>query len=159
MGASVGLKCMVEPLAAGYRFAQTLSWDEEEIVAGARFLDDRNPVHNDHAAATASRFGRLIACGPHISGIHACMLPTHCTSRGFGVLGTFFTVRYSAPVFANTPYELHWTVTAATPHKSGGHIMDWVGAVGPSEGGRACIDATGQLLVTSARPDSSITAR
>lgn len=137
------------PLDVGYRFARTLSLRNDEIIAGARFLDDKNPIHNDPVLAAASRFGRLIACGPHVSGIHACMLPTHCTALGYDVLGTVFTVRYTAPVDANTQHDLTWTITAITQHRSGGNLIDWTGTVTNQTNERVCIEATGQTLATS----------
>jgi 3-hydroxybutyryl-CoA dehydratase len=136
------------PLDLGYRFARTLTLSNDEIIAGARFFDDQNPIHNDLTLAATSRFGGLIACGPHVSGIHACMLPTHCTNLGYDVLGTVFTVRYTAPVHADTLHELAWTITAITPHRSGGNLIDWTGTVTNQTTERVCIEATGQILVS-----------
>jgi 3-hydroxybutyryl-CoA dehydratase len=138
----------VKPFVIGYRITRTLAFNDDEIIAGAVFLGDRNPLHNDAAAAATSRFGGLIACGPHISGIHACMLPTHCTSLGFDVVGTTFTTRYTAPVHSNAAHEFTWTVTTTAPHRSGGFSIDWAGTVmNPTR--RICIEATGQVLVTN----------
>jgi 3-hydroxybutyryl-CoA dehydratase len=139
------------PLDLGYRFARTLTLSNDEIIAGAQFLDDQNPIHNDPAHAATSRFGGLIACGPHISGIHACMLPTHCTSLGYDVLGTLFTVRYTAPFHTDTLHELAWTITAITTHRSGGNLIDWTGTVTTQTSERVCIEATGQILTTQKR--------
>jgi 3-hydroxybutyryl-CoA dehydratase len=137
------------PLDLGYRFARTLTLSNDEIIAGAQFLDDQNPIHNELTLAATSRFGGLIACGPHVSGIHACMLPTHCTSLGYDVLGTVFTVRYTAPVHADALHELAWTITAITPHRSGGNLIDWTGTVtNQAAERRVCIEATGQILAT-----------
>jgi acyl dehydratase len=47
----------------------------------ARTMGDANPMHHDEAFATPSRFGGLIACGPHISGLHRCMLPTWFSAK------------------------------------------------------------------------------
>ena len=137
------------PLDVGYRFARTLTLSNDEIIAGARFLDDQNPIHNDPVLAAASRFGGLIACGPHVSGIHACMLPTHCTALGYDVLGTVFTVRYTAPIHADILHDLAWTITAITQHRSGGNLIDWTGTVTNQTSERVCIQATGQILATS----------
>lgn len=138
----------ITTLDLGYRFAKALRLSSDEIIAGAQFLDDQNPIHNDPAHFATLRFGGLIACGPHVSGIHACMLPTHCTSLGYNVLGTVFTVRYSAPFHADTLHDLAWTITALAPHRSGGNIIDWTGTVTNQTSGQSCIEATGQILTT-----------
>lgn len=146
----------LSPLRPGDVIRRTITLSEDDIRAGADFLDDQNPIHRD--ADAAGRFGRVIACGPHIGGIHACMLPTHCASIGLDVLGTTFTTRYVGPVYAGIEHELTWTVTGATAHRSGGYLVDWEGEVrrmeasspsdAPVGGGAACILTTGQVLIT-----------
>ncbi len=106
------------PIVVRESFEQRMVFTEREIVDGARFLNDRNPLHNDVEFAKATRFGALIACGPHISGIHCCMLPTWFSQR-CAVLGVDFTTRYLAPVFADREYTMHWEVIAITPSGSG----------------------------------------
>jgi acyl dehydratase len=132
----------------GYSFYASGRWSEAELIIGARFLGDQNPFHNDVDAARTGRFGRLIACGPHISGIHACLLPTHCTTRGLEVIGTSFTTRYSAPVFAHVAYVMSWEVVGLVTHRSGGTLVDWTGTVTSEASPRPSIEATGQVLVS-----------
>lgn len=136
--------------AVGYSIHTTLCLTDDEIVAGARFMGDGNPIHNDPSAPATIRFGGLIACGPHVSGIHACMLPSHCTSLGLDVLGTVFTVRYTAPFRANVVHDLSWVVGTVVPHRSGGSLVNWNGQVVDRQGA-VCIEATGQVLVTHRR--------
>ena len=135
-------------LEPGYCFERELLLTEVEIIAGARFLGDRNPLHNDPLAAAQSRFKGLIACGPHVSGIHACMLPTRCTELGYDVLGTVFTVRYTAPVLAQVRYQLAWTITTVTEHRNGGHFIDWTGTITNPNTNYNSVEATGQILAT-----------
>jgi 3-hydroxybutyryl-CoA dehydratase len=144
----------MEPFVVGHRIAKSLLLSDDEIIAGARFLGDRNPIHNDPHDPATRRFGGLIACGPHVSGMHACMLPSHCVARGYDVLGTVFTVRYAAPFPANSMHEFAWEASSAVSHRSGGVLVDWKGTVTPVEGGRACIVATGQVLLNE-RVDES----
>jgi acyl dehydratase len=139
----------IGPFSIGYAFHETAQWNQEDLMRGARFLGDQNPLHNDLEAARVGRFGRLIACGPHISGIHACLLPTHCTHLGFEVVGTNFTIRDTGPVFADTTYKLAWEVVAIAAHRSGGHLVDWAGSVRSDDSERPSIEATGQVLVAS----------
>jgi 3-hydroxybutyryl-CoA dehydratase len=135
-------------LGLGYRLVMSLTLTNDAIISGAKFLNDRNPIHNDVTVAAASRFGGLIACGPHVSGLHACMLPSFFTEVGANVLGTYFTVRYAAPVHANVPHELHWEISKLEPHRSGGTLIDWAGAVTSQATHRTCIEATGQVLAS-----------
>jgi acyl dehydratase len=137
------------PFDIGYAFHEAGRWTETELMIGARFLGDRNPLHNDVEAARAGRFGRLISCGPHISGLHACLLPTHCTELGLDVVGTSFTTRYTAPVFADVDYTLAWEVIGVKSHRSGGKLVDWIGAVSKRESKRSSIEATGQVLIST----------
>jgi 3-hydroxybutyryl-CoA dehydratase len=139
----------VEPLRVGDRIARTLALNAAQLIAGAEFLQDANPLHNDAAVAARSRFGGLIASGPHIGGIHACMLPTHCNHLGLDVLGTYFTTRYVAPVMVDVEHELAWIVTMITPHKSGGWLVDWTGTISTFAANPVCcVQTTGQLLVS-----------
>jgi 3-hydroxybutyryl-CoA dehydratase len=143
---------MEPPFEIGHAISRTLVFTSEDIITGARFLQDSNPLHNDRAVAEASRFGGLIACGPHVSGIHACMLPSHCADQGLRVLGTVFSVRYTGPVLASVSYELNWTVTQVSAHRSVGHFVGWTGTVHTESDQQVCIEATGEVLVTRQEP-------
>jgi 3-hydroxybutyryl-CoA dehydratase len=138
-----------EPFRIGDRIARTICLSGHEIIVGAKFLEDANPLHNDAEVAAKSRFGGLIASGPHIGGIHACMLPTHCNRLGLDVLGTYFTTRYRSPVTADVEHELAWVVTGVASHKSGGWLVDWAGTISTfATNPVCCVQTTGQLLVS-----------
>jgi 3-hydroxybutyryl-CoA dehydratase len=140
---------LLTALTVGDRIARTVTLSPAELIAGAKFLQDANPLHNDAEVAAKSRFGGLIASGPHIGGIHACMLPTHCNDLGLNVLGTYFTTRYLAPVMVDVEHELAWVVTAIANHKSGGWLVDWSGTISTFATNPACcVQTTGQLLVS-----------
>jgi len=53
----------------GENFEQTETIDEETISAFAHLVGDLNPLHHDRLAAAASRFGGIIASGPHCASI------------------------------------------------------------------------------------------
>jgi acyl dehydratase len=107
-------------------------------------MGDRNPLQNYIAVAEALRFGSLIACGPHIAWIHACMLPTYGTSLGAAVLGLEFSVTYASPVFPNIEYQMWWEVACVTA-KGKGWVVEWHGAV--SLGAVNAISASGTVLL------------
>jgi acyl dehydratase len=106
------------PFVVGEFVETTMAFTNQDILEGARFMNDRNPLHNDVGFAASTRFGALIACGPHISGLHSCMLPTWF-SQQCAVLGVEFTTRYLAPVFADREYTMRWEIVAITPGGSG----------------------------------------
>ena len=132
------------PVSVGQRVEAALTLDVDSIIAGAELLRDLNPLHNDLRAAEASRFGSLIACGPHAAGIHACMLPTFFTGLGFGVVGIEFTVRYLRPVLPDVDYTMWWEV-ASVDARGSNWRTDWIGAIATDES--ESISATGSVLV------------
>jgi acyl dehydratase len=132
------------PVVVGQRIEDVLQLDTSTIIAGAALMGDKNPLHNDVAVARESRFGSLIACGPHAAGLHACMLPTYVSSLGHGVVGVEFTLQYRQPIFPDTEYEMWWQVVSTEPR--GRHwLAHWVGAVGV--GDSESITATGSVLI------------
>ena len=132
------------PVALGQRVEADLTLDAGSIIAGAVLMRDRNPLHNDVIAASASRFGSLIACGPHAAGIHACMLPSYFTDLGLGVVGIEFTVRYLHPVLPDTKYSMWWEL-AAVEARGSNWRTDWIGAI--ENDATPAISATGSVLV------------
>lgn len=103
------------PVAAGDRIEAPLRLDEAGIVAGAAALGDFNPLHHDRGVAARSRFGSLIASGPHVSGQHMCLIPTHLAGRGIVAVGLEFTTRWRRPVLPGVDYLMWWEFTETTP--------------------------------------------
>lgn len=134
------------PVAVGQRIEDVLELDAPTIIAGAELLRDANPLHRDVAAARASRFGSLIACGPHAAGIHACMLPTYVSSLGHGVVGVDFTLQYRQPILPDVEYVMWWEVSA-THARGRNWLTTWFGAVGT--GDAESITGTGSVLILS----------
>ena len=133
------------PVSEGFTVSRLLALSPEDIIAGACFLDDRNPLHHDPVAAAASRFGGLIASGPHIAGLHAAMAATELSAYG-APLGLEFTIRYAAPVKPGT-LTLTWTVTSVEPKPSlDGHFLRLSGEV-RSDQGEALITSKGLVLL------------
>ncbi len=133
------------PVEVGWTISRSLRLTAADIVAGALFLDDRNPLHNDEAVAAASRFGELIASGPHVAGLHASMLPTELSAFG-APLGLEFTVRYVAPVKAGN-ITMQWSVVSVDAKASlGGHFLRLQGTV-RSEQDELLISSEGLVLL------------
>jgi len=134
------------PVPEGFTISRKLVLTPEDIIAGAQFLGDANPLHHDPAVAAASRFGELIASGPHIAGLHASMLPTALSAYG-APLGLEFTVRYEAPVKAGE-LTMTWTLTSVEPKPSlDGHFLRFHGDVRSDPDPRMLIAADGLVLL------------
>jgi acyl dehydratase len=111
------------PVAIGERFDERVTFDAAAIRAFAAMSGDFNPLHHDDAIAAASRFGSIIASGPHVA------------SRMMGLEATWFSARHQPlglengfrfvrAVPAGTTLTLAWTVTAVSPKPSlGGHVV------------------------------------
>ena len=136
---------MVEcPVKVGQRVEDIFQLSVETIVAGAQMLGDRNPLHHDSEVAAESRFGSLIACGPHAAGLHACMLPSFVSSLGFGVVGVEFSIQYRHPVLPEIPHTMWWTVREVESRGRNWYVT-WIGAVEANR--TTCITGTGEILI------------
>lgn len=132
------------PVGVGHRIEAPLTLDEDAIVAGAAAVGDFNPLHHDRTVAARSRFGALIASGPHASGLHVSMIPTHFAARGIVSLGLEFTTRWRRPVRPDTDYLMWWEVTETVPRGD-----NWFVAMhgGVSADGDPAIIGRGTLLL------------
>jgi 3-hydroxybutyryl-CoA dehydratase len=135
------------PTEVGFTFSKEVSWSSEELIFGAKLLGDENPIHSDLAFAQSTVYEDLIACGPFVSGIHACMLPSYFSKFG-GVVGIESTVRYEAPVYAGVPHLLAWVVESIQERtKHGGYVISCTGSIKRPHDGIACVTATGNILL------------
>ena len=114
--------------------------------AGA--VGDSNPVHHDRAFAASTRYGRLIASGPHTSALLLALTASHFSAKG-SVVGLEFWVRFRRPVFVDETIRLEWLVVKVTPHaKLGGGVVDLRGRVLGADG-KTALGAKGRVLVTA----------
>lgn len=128
------------PLAVGERFTTRAVFDAASIRAFATLSGDNNPLHHDDTAAAAGPFGRLIACGPHVSSLMMGLDATYL-SRRFDALGLHFDFRFVKAIPAGTELTLEWTITGIRATRSlDGHVV--------SVEGRA-FDAAGTVFTTA----------
>ena len=65
------------PVEVGFEFEKELNLSAEEISTFAELSGDFNPIHHDAEIAEASRFGGIVACGPHSSSLFMGSCATH----------------------------------------------------------------------------------
>jgi len=137
---------MYATIGESFEHTQTLS--EEEITAFARSVGDHNPLHHDHAVAGASRYGGIIACGPHYASILISQTATHF-SRGTTMVGLEFSLSFVAPALPGVELRFRWEVTDVVwKEKLNGEIVSLSGSVSDAAG-KLLLRATGKVLVAA----------
>lgn len=113
----------------GYIIESQLLLSEKEVVDGAKFIGDLNPVHNDPDNEQTIRLGGIIASGSHITAVFSALLPTHFMKFG-PMLGAHMDVKFTAPIKPNTIYTMNWVVQSKEYKKSlGGTIYANAGTI------------------------------
>ena len=116
---------------------------EAEIRAFATLSEDFNPLHHDAEIAAASRFGGLIAAGPHYVSLLLGLLATHYSKHGPQV-GVECSVAFKKPVRPGDTIELQWVVRAIEP-KSSGNFVTLDGLI-TNQKGETVLTAVGKIL-------------
>lgn len=131
----------------GERFEHAEPLDEERIAAFAQSIRDFNPLHHDVVTACASRFGGIIACGPHHLSILLAQAANYFT-RNTSMLGLEFSFKFKGPAMAGDMLRFRWEVTDVVWNKKlKGDIVSLTGSVFNS-GGAEILSAHGKVLVS-----------
>lgn len=117
--------------------------DEAAIRTFATSCGDFNPLHHDAEYARGTRFGGLIACGPHYLSLLMGLMATHYTAHGPQV-GIDFSTQFKKPVRPGDTIELKWVVTALEPKKSG-TIVTLYGTI-TNQFGETVLTSVGKLM-------------
>ena len=136
-------------IEVGETFSREVHFDAAGIAAFATSCGDTNPLHHDPAYAATTRFGGIIACGPHVTSLLMAMTAAHFAPRGPGV-GLGFAFRLCSAVRAGETVAMRWRVTAVTPKASlKGRVIQLEGeAIRPD--GTVAVTATGEALAMDA---------
>ncbi len=133
----------------GETYTHTVTLDAAAIRAFATACGDFNPLHHDEAAAARSRFGRLIASGPHTASLLLGLSATWFAQRGTP-LGLDYTIKFRRAALAGDTLTLRWTVIAVHWKESlRGELVTLEGEI-RNQHGEPVLTATGLLLVTAA---------
>lgn len=132
-------------IAVGETFGRELRFTAETIAAFAAMCGDTNPLHHDPAVAAASRFGGIIACGPHTTAVLMALIADHFSGRGPGV-GLGFTFRLRSAVRAGEVVQMRWRVTGiARKDSMRGHVISMEGEMVRPDG-TVAVAASGEML-------------
>ena len=134
---------------AGERFSSEVTLTPEQVASFARVVGDDNPVHHDPGHAAGTRFGRLIASGPHTTALLLALTAAHFSKRG-AMLGLEFWQKFKRPIFADETILLEWLVVKVTFNaKLNGDVVELRGRIKGADG-QTAVGARGRVLVTDA---------
>jgi 3-hydroxybutyryl-CoA dehydratase len=135
------------PVEIGEQITAQIVLTKEEIATFATLCGDLNPLHHDESYARQTRFGGIIACGPHITSLMMGLTATHF-SRSGAMLGLEFTFRFRKPVKADEQIDMEWEIVAIEPKASlQGSLVSLRGkATNPQ--GQDVLTGTGKILAT-----------
>ncbi|MDX2259369.1 MAG: MaoC family dehydratase [Hyphomicrobiaceae bacterium] len=133
-------------VAVALTASRRVAFTRENIAAYASMAGDTNPLHHDADVAAASRFGRIIACAAHSTGVLVSVLADAYSRDGAAVgLGFSYTLRRAVPEGAIV--DLEWMVDELTPSdKPRGTRAKLTGRAVDADSGLVYIDATGEML-------------
>jgi acyl dehydratase len=131
----------------GESFEHTETMDAKTISAFAHLIGDLNPLHHDKQAAGASRFGGIIASGPHCASILLAQAANYF-SRSASMVGLEFSMKFQGPARPGDNLRFRWEVTGvAWSEKLQGDIVSLAGSVSNSEG-TEILTSRGKVLVS-----------
>ena len=130
----------------GESFEHSETMDEKTISAFAHLIGDLNPLHHDRVAAAASRFGGIIASGPHCASILLAQA-ANFFSRGTSMVGLEFSLKFQGPARPGDVLRFRWEVTDVVwNEKLRGDIVSLAGSVSNSAGTKI-LTCQGKVLV------------
>jgi acyl dehydratase len=136
-----------QKVQVGEQFGEQIVLTRADIAAFAALCGDFNPLHHDEDYAQQTRFGGIIACGPHIAARMMGLTATHF-SKKVAVLGLEFTLHFHKPVRPDEAITLLWEVVKIEPKASlQGVIVSLEGWVRDGAG-QVRLIGSGKLLLT-----------
>jgi 3-hydroxybutyryl-CoA dehydratase len=129
------------------RFSSEITLSPAMVADFANAAGDNNPIHHNPGFASTTRFGKLIASGPHATALLLALTASHFSKKG-AMLGLEFWVRFRRPIYADETIFLEWMVIKVTPNeKLKGEIVELRGRI-KGQHGETSLGAKGKVLVT-----------
>ncbi len=138
------------PVAVAETCERGIVFSRAAIAEFARLTGDANPLHFDPEAAARAHHGRIIASGQqttsNLIGLAATHFARRCERFARELLCLNFNFAFKAPVFADDPVHLSWTVSSVTWHPK---LEGWLAQVDGKavSHARPCVVGRGTLLV------------
>jgi len=128
------------------RFSSQVTLTPATVAEFAAAAGDSNPVHHNPEFAAKTRFGRVIASGPHTTALLLGLTAAHFSKYG-AMVGLEFWVRFQRPIFADETIRLEWLVIRVAPNaRLNGDIVELRGRI-QGEDGKTAVGAKGRVLV------------
>jgi acyl dehydratase len=137
-------------VALGEACERMVTFSRTAIAEFAKLTGDANPLHLDPEAAARAHHGRIIASGQqttsNLIGLAATHFARRCDRFARELLCLNFNFAFKAPVFADDPVHLSWTVSSVEWHPK---LEGWLAqADGKAVShARLCVVGRGTLLV------------
>lgn len=130
----------------GETIERVVTLSQDDIIDFATRIQDLNPIHHDTDYAADTRFGGIIASGPHVSAIFLAMGPTYFSQYG-PVIGLNFNVAFRSAVFPDRKLYMQWKVTAVEASEQlEGEVITLSGTIKDASG-TILLTGEGQLLL------------
>jgi len=130
----------------GEQFSKKISLSKQDISEFALLCGDLNPLHHDPHIASESRFGSIIACGPHTTALFMSIVATHFSQKG-PMLGLEFSFEFRSAAKENDELIMLWEVMKIQYKNSLNGNLIWLkGTVSGIEG--EVLSSEGKVLVT-----------
>lgn len=135
-------------ISPGERIIKEEILTKENISEFARMCGDMNPLHHSEEYAHGTRFGRIVACGPHTASLMMGLTASHY-SKETAMLGLEFSFDFKKPVFAGETVKIEWEVKEVKYKESlEGDIVSLEGKMIRKKGEEA-VTGKGKVLVLS----------
>ena len=128
------------------RFSREIHLSPAMVKEFSLAAGDDNPIHHYQDFAATTRFGRVIASGPHTTALLLALTASHFSKKG-AMLGLEFGVRFRRPIYADETICLEWMVIKVTPNdKLKGDVVELRGRI-KGRDGCTSLGAKGKVLV------------
>jgi acyl dehydratase len=133
-------------VGVGHRFSKAVHISKTSIREFAQMCGDHNPVHHDPEFATGTRFGGIIASGPHTLALFTAMVATHFSSIT-PMVGIEFSYKFVRAVRPGDDLTMTWEVTGLEPKASLAGVLTQLEGRVTNQTDEIVLSGTGTVLL------------